>query len=85
MTELDSLLAALTTTHQRLQAAHPLPPEFVQSLAHQLRIELTCSSKSIEGNTLTLRETQLLIDENITPGGKTLHEVHETINHNEAI
>ena len=79
------MLAALTAKQQRLQAARPLPPEFVQSLEHKLRIELTYSSNSIEGNTLTLRETQLLIDENITPGGKTLREVHEAINHNEAI
>ncbi len=85
MTELDSMLAGLTAKQQRLQAAQPLPPEFVQSLEHKLRIELTHASNSIEGNTLTLRETQLLIDENITPGGKSLREVHETINHNEAI
>ena len=85
MTELDSMLASLTAKQQCLQAARPLPPEFVQSLEHKLRIELTYSSNSIEGNTLTLRETQLLIDENITPGGKSLREVHETINHNEAI
>ena len=82
MTELDSMLAALSARQQRLQAARPLPPEFVQSLEHKLRIELTHASNSIEGNTLTLRETQLLIDENITPGGKTLREIHETINHN---
>jgi Fic family protein len=85
MTELDSMLAALTAKQQRLQSARPLPPEFVQSLEHKLRIELTHASNSIEGNTLTLRETQLLIDEHITPGGKPLREVHETINHDEAI
>lgn len=85
MTELDSMLASLAAKQKRLQAARPLPSEFVQSLEHKLRIELTHASNSIEGNTLTLRETQLLIDENITPGGKLLREVHETINHNEAV
>ena len=85
MTELDSMLAALTARQQRWQAALPLPPEFVRSLEHKLRIELTHASNSIEGNTLTLRETQLLIDEHITPGGKSLREVHETINHDEAV
>ena len=79
------MLARLTAKWQRLQAARPLPAEFLQSLEHKLRIELTYASNSIEGNTLTLRETQLLIDENITPGGKSLREVHEAINHNEAI
>lgn len=85
MTELDSMLATLAEKQQRLQSARPLPPEFVQSLEHKLRIEFTHASNSIEGNTLTLRETQLLIDENITPGGKSMREIHETINHNEAI
>ena len=79
------MLAALAAKQQQLQAARPLAPEFLQSLEHKLRIELTHASNSIEGNTLTLRETQLLIDENITPGGKSLREIHETINHNEAV
>ena len=79
------MLAVLTAKQQRWQAARPLPPEFEDSLEHKLRIELTHASNAIEGNTLTLRETQLLIDEQITPGGKQLREVHEAINHNEAI
>ena len=79
------MLAVLTAKQQRWQAARPLPPEFEDSLEHKLRIELTHASNAIEGNTLTLRETQLLIDEQITPGGKMLREVHEAINHNEAI
>ncbi|MEO7297960.1 MAG: hypothetical protein ABI042_05220 [Verrucomicrobiota bacterium] len=76
MTDLDSMLATLAAKQQKLQAARPLPPEFVQSLEHKLRIELTYASNAIEGNTLTLRETQLLIDENITPSGKSMREVH---------
>lgn len=58
----------------------------MESLEHKLLIELTHGSTAIEGNTLTLRETQLLIDEGITPAGaKKLREIHETLNHYRAI
>jgi len=83
---LQAHLEALTAKQQRLAGMSPLPPELVRSLEHKLRIELTHASNAIEGNTLTLRETQLLIDEGITPAGnKSLREIHEAINHNEAV
>ncbi len=83
---LQAQLASLTAKQQRLVGMQPLPAELVRSLEHKLRIELTHASNAIEGNTLTLRETQLLIDEGITPAGsKSLREIHEAINHNEAV
>ena len=83
---LQAHLDALSAKQQRLSGMQPLPPELVRSLEHKLRIELTHASNAIEGNTLTLRETQLLIDEGITPAGsKPLREIHEAINHNEAV
>jgi Fic family protein len=70
----------------RLRALGALPEAFTRSLEHKLRIELTHGSTAIEGNTLTLRETQLLIDEGITPAGnKRLREIHETLNHDRAV
>jgi Fic family protein len=70
----------------RLRALGDLPEAFQRSLEHKLRIELTHGSTAIEGNTLTLRETQLLIDEGITPAGnKHLREIHETLNHDRAV
>lgn len=49
------------------------------------RIELTYHSNAIEGNTLTLRETQLVI-EGITPGGdRPLREIYEARNHDRAL
>ena len=63
-----------------------LPEAFVQSLEHKLKIELTHGSTAIEGNTLTLRETQLLIDEGIAPqGSKRLREIYEIVNHYKAV
>jgi Fic family protein len=43
------------------------------------------NSNAIEGNTLTLLETKLVLEEGLTIGGKKLREHFEVINHSEAI
>jgi len=48
-------------------------------------IEYTYDSNAIEGNTLTIRETRLVIEEGITIGGKSIKEHLEARNHPEAI
>jgi Fic family protein len=50
-----------------------------------LQVEFLYESNRIEGNTLTLRETQLVINEGMTISGKTMREHLEAINHQEAI
>jgi Fic family protein len=50
-----------------------------------LYIEYTYDSNRIEGNTLTLRETDLVIHKDLTIGGKPMNEHLEAINHYEAI
>ena len=84
--QLEPLLERVAGKAARLHSLHPLPEAFTSSLEHKLRIELTHGSTAIEGNTLTLRETQMLVDEGITPqGAKQLREIHETINHHRAV
>jgi len=50
-----------------------------------LHIEYTYDSNRIEGNTLTLRETDLVIHKGLTIAGKPMGEHLEAINHYEAI
>lgn len=50
-----------------------------------LEIEYTYESNKIEGNTLTLQETAIIIEKGLTVGGKTLNEHLEAINHTHAI
>ena len=50
-----------------------------------LELEYTFESNRIEGNTLTLRETDLVINEGLTISGKSMREHLEAINHHEAI
>jgi len=68
-----------------LDSFRPLPSQLVQKLWEQMQIEFTYNSNAIEGNTLSLRETQLVIQEGITVHGKSLREHLEARNHPEAI
>lgn len=70
---------------RRLDSYRPLPPVLVTRLREQLMVEYTYASNAIEGNTLSLRETQLVIEEGITIGGKSLMEHLEAKNHPGAI
>lgn len=54
-------------------------------IAEALELEYTFESNRIEGNTLTLQETDLVINEGLTIAGKSMREHLEAINHNEAI
>jgi len=70
---------------KKLEGLRPLPSSLVARLKKQMMIEYTYNSNAIEGNTLTLRETQLVIEEGITVGGKSTTETLEAKNHPEAI
>lgn len=68
-----------------LTAARPLPRVALQKINEALNIEWTYNSNSIEGNTLTLNETKLVIENGMTIRGKSLREHFEAVNHQEAI
>ena len=62
----------------------PLSTNVVKSLREKLIIDWTYNSNAIEGNTLTMSETKVVL-EGITIGGKSVTEHLEVINHKEAI
>lgn len=66
---------------KRLDRYRPLSPSLVARLKEQMAIEYTYNSNAIEGNTLTLRETRLVIEEGITISGKSIAETLEAKNH----
>jgi len=82
----EPLRQQLARLDQKRAAFAGLPAPVVESLYGRLRVELTYASNAIEGNTLSLRETQLVVEEGLAPGqGKTLREVYEARNHFAAI
>lgn len=68
----------------RLDAKRPLPKYTLSSLREKLLLEWTYNTNAIEGNTLTINETKVVL-EGITVGGKTMREHLEVINHRDAI
>ena len=70
--------------NNELNSKRPISKEVLKSLKEVVNLEWTYNSNGIEGNTLTLRETQVVL-EGITVGGKTLKEHFEAINHEKAI
>ena len=82
----DPLRQQLARLNEKRAAFAGLSAPAVESLLGRLRVELTYASNAIEGNTLSLRETQLVVEEGLAPGqGKTLREVYEARNHFAAI
>ena len=66
------------------QALPRIPALTLQSYDQAFEVEYTHNSNAIEGNTLTLMETKLVLEDAITPGGKSLREVYEAVNHQKA-
>lgn len=68
-----------------LDALRPLATRAIAALRTYYDIELTHTSTAIEGNTLTARETQEVIEHGITVGGKPLRDHLEVLDHQDAL
>lgn len=68
-----------------LQSLRPLPTGAVKKLREQFKIEMTCNSNGIEGNSLTLKETYWVIREGLTIKGKPLKDHLEAKDHHAAL
>ncbi len=83
--ELNRLLHDCDTMKERLTGLRPLPAEALRKIEEAYNIEYTYESNRIEGNTLTLQETELVVNAGGTIAGKSMREHLEAINHAEAI
>ena len=80
----DNYFDKVDELNKELNSKRPISKETLKSLKESINLEWTYNSNGIEGNTLTLRETQVVL-EGITVGGKSLKEHLEVINHEKAI
>jgi Fic family protein len=80
--QLENLLYEFNKLKDILQQYRHLQSDKV---TRALEIEYTYESNRIEGNTLTLQETALVIERGLTIGGKSLWEHLEAINHVHAL
>ena len=83
--DINVMLKEADVLKEQLLALRPLPEEALKKIQDALDIEYTYESNRIEGNTLTLQETALVVNEGVTISGKSMREHLEAINHAEAI
>lgn len=69
----------------QLDTLRPLPAAIIKRLREQILVEWIYNSNAIEGSTVTLQETRLILETGLTIGGKTLREHFEVTNHRDAI
>jgi Fic family protein len=81
---LDYDFSLIDELKKKIDEHRPFSQRLADSLHEKLIIEWTYNSNAIEGNTLTLSETKVVL-EGITIGGKSVVEHLEAINHRDAI
>ena len=82
---LKDKLKAIDTLKKQWSGKKPLNATQLAKMQEYFHVEYTFESNRIEGNTLSLQETHLVVNEGITIGGKSMREHLEAINHAEAI
>ena len=79
----ESLLESIDRKKAELDARRPLTEGEVERLTEQFVVEYTYNSNAIEGNTLTLRETDMVL-RGLTIDQKPLKDHMEAVGHKEA-
>ena len=65
----------------KIDAFRPLPKDFLKQIQEYYKIGLTYSSNALEGNTLDLAETKVVIEDGLTINGKPMKDYLETLGH----
>lgn len=78
-------LKAIDALRYEWSSKKPLNKTQLKKMQEFFMVSYTYESNRIEGNTLSLQETHLVVNEGITIGGKSMREHLEAINHAEAV
>jgi len=81
---IDLLLKKVDENKAAIDARRPLSAAEVRELDRYFRIGFTYTSNALEGNTLTLSETKVIIEDGLTVGGKPLKDCYEAAGHAKA-
>jgi Fic family protein len=80
-----ALLTQIDQLKRCLDSFRPLTPAEAQHLASAFDVEYTFESNRIEGNSLTLAETHVVLAHGVTVAGKPLLHHLEAVNHRDAL
>ena len=76
----EAILVRWRAQQQEIARTRPMPEPTLRSVLDDFTIRYAHETTAIEGNTLTLHETQVVLENGITIGGKTLREHLEVVN-----
>jgi Fic family protein len=82
--EIKQLLDRIDANRQNINDRRPLTPAEIKELDRYYKIGVTYSSNALEGNSLTLAETKVLLEDGITVGGKPVKDFYEATGHAKA-
>lgn len=77
----EEILKRIEGKKKELDKQRPLNSSILKKLNEQFSLEWTYNSNAIEGNTLSLHETEIVLNSGMTIGGKSVNEHLEVINH----
>lgn len=83
--QLHTLIDITSEKKKKLDRKRPLSYGVLDRVKKELYLEWNHHSNAIEGNTLSLNETKVVLEDGLTIGGKSIREHLEIIGHNEAI
>ncbi len=82
--KLNKLLEQIDENLKLINHHRPLVPAEISELDRYYKIGTTYSSNALEGNSLTLTETKILLEDGITVAGKPLKDCYEATGHAKA-
>ncbi|MHB8262755.1 MAG: Fic family protein [Acidimicrobiales bacterium] len=85
MENTKALLIRITEKYNRLASERQMPAESLRSLHDDFLVRYTHETTALEGNTLSLHETQMVLEDGIAIGGKLLREHLEVVNARNAV
>lgn len=69
---------------EKIAKSRPLNEKELKEIENYFKIGLTYSSNALEGNSLTISETKILLEDGLTVGGKPIRDYYEAIGHSNA-
>lgn len=78
---LTESLSRIDDLQKQINSLPPLSEAEATSLREYYKIGLTYSSNALEGNTLTVSETKVFLEDGITIGGRPLRDHLEAVDH----
>lgn len=84
METLNTLLQQATKLQALINKKRPFEGNQLIQLQKYYKCESTWSSNALEGNTISLHETQMILEQGLTIHGHTLNEIYECTGHDKA-